>query len=269
MHSAAFLFAFCCILLISCAHTVKQKQTESQPATAPKPVKYLKKEKLEFALAGEAGGTYLDVQENAAVDSVRPETGTKAPARKKAVKPKTKKDSLFAAMLETAKRLRNEDTQPPAAALSDSPMPEMRAVEQAPATVPRIRETTRQKSAPAPKSNIKKAAQEKPVQEIDDNDPGYQRMVAQLLSGDRPVSVKIGEGRRYWIGTLASHLFHPGSDGFSRALEWIVEHNSRYHTIRDLDMVRIGENILLPTRKIIRTVLASRNAQIVTVEKNM
>lgn len=192
---------------------------------------YGEKEELEFAYAGGMRN----------VKMARPDK----PRQTKRLTPKphkprklTRKDSLFQAMLAKARRLQNAEK---SVALAQKP--------KSPATV-----NSPQNNSVKTETMLTRKKSE-PRRSTD----SYEQLLQALIDSDKPVEVVIKRGKKYWIGTLVSRMFPFGSSGYEKALDWIVAHNQHFRNKKQLNMVRAGDRLLLPSRKLIEQIQFAQN----------
>lgn len=191
---------------------------------------YGEKEELEFAYAGGMRNVRM----------AAPKKSEKRPAAsypKKRQRKLTRRDSLYLEMIAKAKKLQEAEKAPH---LTENSSP-------GPAVAPQKSEIKEKVTPPPVKA--------KPAKKAD----SYRELLKALVESEKPVEVVIKRGKKYWIGTLVSKMFPFGSSGYEKALDWIVAHNQHYHNKNQLNMVRAGDRLVLPTRKLIEQIQFAQN----------
>ncbi len=244
------ILSFFPAIFLSCAWFTHRPQPEKPAEPLQKevenPVRYREKEALQFAVAGEANRT-MEIKPDS-TEQPEPAGYRKKPGQETERKT-TKKDSLFAKILEKVNRLRAKKQTaayhfPEEKSFSSGNAPSLAAAgEKAAPDVP-------EKAAAAEKPVV--AEQHSPQEPLS----SYQQII-QTLKGDREtVTIVIGHGKKYWIGSLASRLYPYGSHGYKQTLEWIVTNNGLFRSTADLNMVRMGDQVTFPTKQTIEKILA-------------
>ena len=253
------VFNFSCAVHFRSHKAVKSREKIMQEKTQKK--KHREKLTLEFAFAG--GMFASDEQQGQENDSATVKPPANKPLTKTVPRKKTKKDSLFEAMVQRAKRLREADKnrtvfQPvditkigksDTTTFSDFAKPPKKLS----APKPRRRRIVR-RFRKKPVTARKTVVQKEKAREIFD----YNKIVSALRKGKNPVLIKIGSGKRYWISTLAEILFPLESPGFRRTLDWVIQNNRQFTSRRDLDFVRAGDKIRFPAKKTIDRLLFAK-----------
>lgn len=234
----------------SCAHLPEKETTNEQTRRSSQSgKKYKWKEPLQFAFAGEAGRkvrSLKSVADSAANTLDLNESGN---PEWKQVRNRT--DSLYAKMLNKTPNIAENSRKKSRL----SGIPQLASA--------RVLDSIRSGDRPAWKVNKSEPQIHKPQTKTAHSHrviTDYPRIVNFLKNGDEPVTIVIGRGYNYWIGTLAGKLYPPGSSRFFRTLDWIVAHNDQFQSRKDLDMVRTGDSIRLPTRNIIDKLLLSERS---------
>ena len=233
---AILVFSLC----FSCAH-VTIKNIPEPTENKEQQIKYRKKVPLEFAFAG---GIFRNVEPEKANQDLTGKNKKKhhQPKRKRR-EPKTKQDSLFAAMLKKSQKLRVNEK------VKDIIVP--------------AETTTLTKSEQIDKSIVPAPQQTKTCPGIDENVcnkplTNYREIIYSIRNSAQPVIIVIGRGKKYWIGSLAGIIFKYGTTGYDKTLDWVIEHNKYYRKEADLNMVRTGDKIIFPTKNIIDNLLFAK-----------
>ncbi|GAB4369585.1 MAG: hypothetical protein Kow0042_11410 [Calditrichia bacterium] len=194
---------------------------------------YREKEPLDFALAG--GLRVIESPHSHNSDSLQEETRLTETAGRKAM---SRTDSLFLAMLNKAREIRAKEEKSENHSFTANTKNGSSALSSPPDTTSTIGRFIRN-SPPNPDSAAS----------------NYSQIVHKLRTENNPVKIVIGRGKKYWIGTLATLLFPFGSQGYYKTLDWIVENNPYYKSRESLNMVRTGDTVVFPTKKMIQNLM--------------
>ncbi len=220
----ATIFVFGIFWNFSCSWFTAQKTPP--PKSTPKEEKSNKvsirdKEALQFAFVGESGRlTKIDTLNQQTPTPVNTESMNTPRTAKM-----TRKDSLYQLMQQKVKRLQKKREN-----RSQNYFSQVQTSKEKPKLVSKPDKKVKDKNTPLSK---------------------YQEIVEHLHNNEEPFTIVIGRGKNYWIGSLASQLFTFGTKEYNQMLEWIVENNKLFKKTADLNMVRVGDKLLLPTKEIV------------------